>query len=91
MDEAKELNCTISTTLVQAPAKAPAKTQREPDIAGSGEAQICRSDFSRDALDLKTSRLKSLPQGAAENRTAIDAYNAFVQAQGVFSDSVRSF
>lgn len=91
MNEARELNSTISTTLAQAPAKAPAKTQREQDIADNGETQICRSDFSRDALDPKTSRLKSLPQESAEHRAAVDAYNAFVQAHGVFSDSVRSF
>ncbi len=34
---------------------------------------------------------KEREQWLAENRNAIDAYNTHIEAQGVFSDSIRSF
>ncbi|TBU98593.1 type II toxin-antitoxin system CcdA family antitoxin [Stutzerimonas kirkiae] len=34
---------------------------------------------------------KQREQWLAENRTAITAYNEYVEAQGVFSDDLRSF
>lgn len=36
-------------------------------------------------------RRKQREQWLAENSEAVNAYNEYVEAQGVFSDSVRSF
>jgi Post-segregation antitoxin (ccd killing mechanism protein) encoded by the F plasmid len=75
---------------LQAPKKA-INLSANSDLLGQARAADINLSATFEAALAQALRQKRAEQWLAENRVAIQAYNAQVEASGVFSDGLRSF
>ena len=75
---------------IQAPKKATNLTINSDLLSKAREQNINLSATLENAL-IEVLKSKQREQWLKENSTAIDAYNEFVEKEGVFGDEIRSF
>ena len=75
---------------IQAPKKATNLTINSDLLSKAREQNINLSATLENAL-IEVLKTKQREQWLKENSTAIDAYNEFVEKEGVFGDEIRSF
>lgn len=75
---------------IHAPKKATNLTINSDLLSKAREQNINLSATLENAL-IEVLKTKQREQWLKENSTAIDAYNEFVEKEGVFGDEIRSF